>query len=130
MSAKVGQVARLLAPKLGLTEGSAHQVLHGHLAHRAAAVIESFYEAGDYEGLTRWAAPIVAALDRYPIVPVSPDLLVAAQEADAAEDVAETAYHVHRSRDAALEWFRRLLRESSHAMRLARGLAERYGFTL
>lgn len=129
-SARVGPVALVLARKLGLTPGSAHQVLHGQLAHRAGAVIESFAEVRRFEELAAWDVPIRAAYDAVQALPLTGEMIVTAQDADLSEDQAESRYHQHPCRETAQVWVRAILREMARQQQAATALAARWDLTL
>lgn len=129
-SARVGPVAVALGRRLGLTPGSAHQVLHGELAHRTAAVIESFATCRRFEELAAWDAPIRAAYESIQALPLTGDAIVSAQDADLSEDQAESRYHANPCRDTAQVWIRALTREAAHQQQMAQALAARWDMRL
>jgi hypothetical protein len=87
------RVAIALGRRLGLLPNSAAQVLKGHLAYRVQQVILAFDETHEFQRRDRWLLPIHAALQGVANEPLSRELWIRAQQADAQEEVAEAAYH-------------------------------------
>lgn len=107
------RVAEALAKRLQMKPESAHQVLVGPLAWRCAEAINAFHETHEFARGERWAMPIRAALAQVAEEPLTRLLIVRAQEADAAEDVAESAYLANpcpATRDA---WIQKLDHQST-----------------
>lgn len=86
------RVADRLAQRLGMLASSARQVLVGQLNYRVAAVIGAFNDTNELERRERWLLPIRSALESVAEEPLSRALILKAQEADAAEDVCESAF--------------------------------------
>lgn len=122
-------VAEALAPRLGTTPGTAHQILVGSLPHRVAEVIRAHVVAGAHDRLSRWLAPINDALDGVPTPALSPELLASAQHADGAEDDAQVAYLSDPCERTAHAYSRALGREIAEARRLQLALGAEWGFT-
>lgn len=130
-SARVGPVARELARRLGLTPGSAHQVLRGPLAHRCAEVVLSFTACRDFAGLALWDAPIREAYDAAtcPVTSLH-DLVRAASDADLHEESCEREHLMAGTLDTARAWIRAIDRQESTGQALKRALAAQFGLTL
>lgn len=103
-------IGRYVAPQLGLTPASAAQLLRGPQAInlRCAHYIGAFRALGDDIRLARFWDPMQRAYDQREAPPLCDAVIHLAQEADAAEDVAETDFLLDRS-DANLD---RLIRAS------------------
>jgi hypothetical protein len=80
--------------------------------HRCAAIIDGFVALGDTERGERFIRPILTAWDGRTAPPLCDAVLRLAQEADTAEDLAETDFLLDRS-DANLD---RLIRLSDRAI--------------
>jgi len=114
-------VAAALGRRLGLKPESAHQVLVGQLNYRTAEVILAHNDVHATERRDRWLTPITAAQAGVAEEPLTRGLIIRAQEADALEDVRESAYLADPSpanRDA---WLRALDHQSvcNLALRMA-----------
>jgi hypothetical protein len=115
------RVAEALARRLQILPESARQILVGPLAWRAAECINAFRETNEFDRGERWVVPIRAALEHVAEEPLSRTLIVRAQEADAIEDMRESAYLADPSpanRDA---WLRAL--DHQHTCNLALRMA-------
>lgn len=100
-------VARYVAPQLGCAPKTAQHRIR-ELPMECAAVIRAFRALGDETRLARFMAPIAAASEQREAPPLVPATWTLAQDADAREDCAETAYLADPS-DKNLD---RLIRES------------------
>lgn len=105
---KRDRVAEALAKRLLMKPESAHQVLVGQLNFRVAEIIGAFRDANEPERLERWLGPIRAALEFVAEEPLTRALIIRAQEADAAEDVAESAYLTDPCPATQDHWIRRI----------------------
>lgn len=118
------KVASRAARVLGLQPETVHALIHGraNVAKRFAAILEAAVSLGDDRMVCRLMAPVDAALqvDRPDL---SPDLIRAAQEADAAEEVAETTYLANPTPEHQREWLRKLAEQRFHCHRLELALA-------
>ncbi len=111
---KSDPLGRYLAPRLGLKPLSVEALLRGPQAInlRAAAIIRAFRALGDDERLARFWGPMARAYEQCEAPPLCDAVIHLAQEADAAEDVAESDFLLDRS-DANLD---RLIRLSDRAI--------------
>lgn len=94
-----------LARRLGYTPATMSQKLwgNGRLNLQVVEVIRLCRQEGQEELLAKWLRPVIDAYEQRAVTPVTDRRLWAvAQEADAAEDVAELAYQMDPS-DANLE---------------------------
>ncbi len=92
-------VARRAAEQLGLREAYLEKLLRAKsgISIRVAEIIKAFRALGDEVRLERFFAPIRLAYENKHPLPLTSELLVAEQEADGAEDVAETRFLMTRS---------------------------------
>ena len=92
-------VARSAAEQLGLKESYVEQMLRAKsgLNIRCAELIKAFRALGDDIRLERFWAPLRAAYENHTPPRLTAELLQAEQEADGAEDVAETRFLMTRS---------------------------------
>ena len=98
-------VAREAARQLGLREAYLEKLLRAKtgLNIRVAEIIKAFRQLGDDVRLERFFGPIRAAYEKRNPPQLTAELLEAEQEADGAEDVAETRFLMTRSdRDLSL----------------------------
>ena len=102
------RVAVALSRHLGILPSAAGQVLKGQLNYRVRSVILAFNEANEPERRNRWLAPILAALQGVASEPLSRELVIRAQQADAMEEAAESAYHTDPSPGTRECWIRAL----------------------
>lgn len=110
-SGRADPVAKYVAPRLGMRPASAEQLMK-QVNHRCAAIVAAFVALGDTERGERFIRPILAAWDQRTAPPLCDAVIHLAQEADAAEDVAESDFLLDRS-DANLD---RLIRLSDRAI--------------
>jgi hypothetical protein len=92
------RVSRAVAQALGLTEGSAHQLLYGasRLNVRAAKALRAIAATGDRAARAHFLAPILAAVREIPAdVARTAGLQMQAQTADLDEEAAEKAYDLN-----------------------------------
>jgi len=122
-------VALALAPPLGHTPGSAHQILVGAQPHRVAEVIRAHVSVGAHDRLFRWLQPINDALDGVQAPALSPQLLASAQHADSVEDEVQTAYLTDPCERTARAYVRALGHEIAEARRLQLALGSTWSFT-
>jgi hypothetical protein len=132
--ARIGQYSRrdgvrvdaALAQELGISEARAHRLLYSwpRLLDVVAAAVRAYRTAGDLVGLHRLAETARAATTERPIL--RPALLIAAQDADAAEEVAETAYHTNPCRATAEAFVRAQDKQQLHAALVRAALVERW----
>lgn len=116
------RVALALMGRLGLLYESARSVLTGELNTRCAKVIEAHLAAGKPERLSRWLAPIRAALAEIPTLPFTTRLVLEAQTADADEECAESAYLADTSDVNRLDWIRKLDLQAHRCLELRMAL--------
>lgn len=100
-------VARFAAPQLGCAPKTAEHRIR-ELPQECATIIRAFQALGDTVRLERFARPILTAYDQREAPPLVAATWNLAEEADAAEQIAETAYQ-HDPSDANLD---RLIRAS------------------
>jgi hypothetical protein len=124
------RVDDVLARELGVSPARAHRLLYQHprLLDVVPAAIVAYREAGDLLGLARLSATAEAA--RMAVTAERPRLTAAlcvrAQEPDATEETAETAYHTQPNRDTAEAWVRALDRQQLGAAAVRAALVERW----
>jgi len=111
---------------LGISATRCHRILYEfpRLLDVVQAAVQAYREAGDILGLVRLKATVEAAdmaAER-----LTGALCVAAQEADAAEEVAETAYHANPCRATAEAFVRALDKQQLAAATLRAALVERW----
>jgi len=106
-SGRADPVAKYVAPRLGMRPASVEQLMK-QVNHRCAAIVSAFVALGDTERGERFIRPILAAWEHRAAPPLCDAVIHLAQEADAAEDVAESDFLLDRS-DANLD---RLIRFS------------------
>jgi hypothetical protein len=113
-SGRSDPICRYVSPLNGLTPASSEQLLRGpHAINlRCAHYVAAFVALGDTERGERFIRPILAAWDQRAAPPLCDAVIHLAQEADAAEDVAESDFLLDRS-DANLD---RLIRLSDRAI--------------
>lgn len=120
------RVDTVFARELGISEARGHRALYEHprLVDMVRAAVVAYRETGDLLGLTRLKAAVEAGdmvAER-----LTGALFVAAQEADAAEEVAETAYLAQPSRATAEAFVRALDKQQMTAATLRAALVERW----
>jgi len=120
------RVDAAFARRLGCSEAKAHRILYEHprLLDVVQAAVRAYREAGDILGLVRLKATVEAAdmaAER-----LTGALCVGAQSADAAEEVAETAYHAQPCRATAEAWVRALDKQQLAAATVRAALVERW----
>jgi hypothetical protein len=124
------RVDQALARELGISEARSHRILYQwpRLLDVVPAAIRAYRDAGDLLGLARLSA--VADAARAAVASERPRLtaalLVGAQDADATEEVAETAYHTNPGRATAEAFVRALDRQQFAAATLRAALVERW----
>lgn len=118
---KRDRVAEALARRLSLLPSSARQILVGSLNYRVAEVIGAFDDAHEVERRERWLLPIRAAFERLAEESLTRALVIRAQQADASEDVAESAYLTDPSPATRDAWIRALDQQAATnlALRMA-----------
>lgn len=89
-------IGQIVARVLGMTPMSAEHLVRS-LNHRTAAVVHAFKQIGDDERLGRFMEPIHRALEGREPPPDVEASWIAAQTADALEDIDELRYHLDRS---------------------------------
>ena len=104
-------VACAVAPHLGMRPQAVGHLMRD-IGKRCAAIVSAFVALGDTERGERFIRPILAAWDQRAAPPLCDAVMHLAQEADAAEDVAETDFLLDRS-DRNLD---RLIRVSDRAI--------------
>ncbi len=113
----------LVALRVAGTTGAAHQVLVGPLNDKVARIITAFVRSEKLERLERWLAPIRAALLGVVDVPLSNQLIVEAQQADALEEITEARFNAHNSIDNAQAWLRAMDAASAKSLELRAALS-------
>lgn len=93
---KSDPVALYVAPALGLKASSVEQLIKC-LNHRCAAIIHAFKQLGDEDRLARFLEPIHRALEGREPPPDVEATWIAAQQADAIEDVDELRFQLDKS---------------------------------
>ena len=109
-SGRSDPVAQYLSPRLGLAPKTVeHMLRHGPRAvnELAAEIVRAFVTLGDHVRLARFLAPIRAAEAGFTSA-FSGDLVQRAQQADAVEDVTESAYLMSQNPDELRRWKHRL----------------------
>lgn len=99
-----------LAKALGRSPGGVHQLLEGPfrcgltLPDLTALCIRGFVATDSTLRLTRWVAPIRAALADIRTLPLTPELIREAQLVDLEEDMIEAEYHAAPTAMNARRW--------------------------
>lgn len=89
-------VARFVSVEFGLTPKTCEHRIR-NLPRECAAVIRAFHALGDGVRLERFVRPILTAYEQREAPPLVPATWTLAQDADAHEERAETAYHIDPS---------------------------------
>lgn len=118
-----------IATALGISRHKAEGELWGPLsaAHRAAAIIHALKAAGADEALVRFIQPIDLALHDVQPEVLRRELLLAEQEADGAEDVAQTSFLTSQDFAHAKLYVRRCDESIAATTRLRNAVAAKFG---
>lgn len=94
--------------------------MHGRLPLQArfAALVAAAIRLGDRRLLDKLMAPVDAALARLKEEPLAPDLMLAAQEADMAEELAEARFHADPSHAHRHQWAAAVRHQRAQSLRL------------
>lgn len=99
----------LLAPRLGCSAVTLEHQLR-EINVRAAAIITGLLDVNAVERAAKFYAPILAAMERIKPLPVR-EVMPTAQQADANDEPAETAYALNPSRDTRRAFIQRTKRQ-------------------
>jgi hypothetical protein len=114
----------LVARALGVQWTTASTYLYGEQARneQVAVIVRCFRAAGRPESLAHWLAPIDAAIADAQVEPLGLEVLTAEQEADGAEDVAQTIMLAHPSPHTRGAFVRRARASIAQLERLVRAV--------
>ncbi len=117
---EVQTVEEYVHRKLGIEAGTVHNWLYGDVRvnKRAAVIVEAMVQTNQAARADRWLTEVFTARQGVTSLPLSPSVILQAQDADLNEDIAEAYYNSTHTRESLIEWRRRLKLQIAESLRL------------
>ena len=117
---RVRTVEEYVRRKLGVEAGTVHNWICGEVRvnKRAAVIVEAMVQANQATRADRWLTEVFAARQGVTSLPLSPSVILEAQDADLNEDIAEAYYNSTHTKESLIEWRRRLKLQIAESLRL------------
>ena len=110
----------LAAKELGMGRNSIEQLCYGrdNVFRRCAVIVSAMVRSGQSNRADGLLARVFAARQGVTSLPLSPSVILQAQDADLNEDIAEAYYNSTHTRESLIEWRRRLKLQIAESLRL------------